>query len=489
MTSDQPNRVKTIFLVVPQGFAARYLLQTDIFPTLRDSGHRIVLLTPEEAHKALAESSPDNVSWEKLETEKAQAYIENKPGQRFLRQVRFYVLNKKADLASIDDHYEVFLAENKNCGIGERLSIMTSRLLINLLRSSAVLRKLLLAIEAKLYNPGFHEELFAKYKPELVVTTSFGNVGESIDFFLIREAKTHGVKSVTVFLSWDNPTSKGMGGALPDNVITWTEVMKKEIISYHDFPADRISVGGVAHFDIYARKDQLPSRDEIFSKFGLDKKRKLLLFGTKSPVSYPWNPDIVRIIGSAIDEDKFIEPCQLLVRLHPLHYSGKMNNVAGQEIMRAYHQHEENYEHVHINQPDVRDSAMRHDMPKSEISDLAGILNSSDILVNMVSTLTIEAALLDVPIVNVSFEGDPKRKIHPRQNIDYDIRQCHNQRVIKTGGVSMARDEADLIESINRYLENPSLHAEERNIIREQECGPNKGSAGTTIANQIISLL
>lgn len=482
------DKKKCIFLVAPQGFATRYLLQTDVFRTLKATDRHLVILTPNPDEEYFKNQyAADNVTIEKLEIEKCQAYLDRTPAQRFVKQLRFYVLNGKHNLQSIDDHYKIFLAENAKHG-SNGLTLKIFDLLMRILRASRLARKMLLRLEASLFNPDFHADLFKRYKPTLVVTTSLGNVGESIDAFIMREAQKYRIKTLTIFLSWDNPSSKGMGGAVPDNIIAWTDVMKQEIIDYHDYPAERIFVGGVAHFDVYQRKEKFIPWNEFPSKFGLVDNRKILLFGTKSPVSYPWNPDIAEMIAKAIRDNKLAVPCQLLVRVHPLHYSirrGKEKNV---DMLEQYRTIEREYEHVHLNEPEIKSVSLKHDMAESEMTELASILDHTDVLINMFSTLTIEAALMNVPVVNVSFEGNSEKKKHPRQDIATDIAQVHNQRVIKTGAVKMAYSEHELIDAINSYLKNPSLDEAQRKLVAQQECGPCPGNAGKNIGNHILSL-
>ena len=70
-----------------------------------------------------------------------------------------------------------------------------------------------------------------------------------------------------------------------------------------------------------------------------------------------------------------------------------------------------------------------------------------------------------------------------------DEDQTHNQRVVNTGGVIMARDESQLIECVNKSLQDPGLGREGRRRIKKEECGPSPGYAGGNIANYILGLL
>lgn len=108
---------------------------------------------------------------------------------------------------------------------------------------------------------------------------------------------------------------------------------------------------------------------------------------------------------------------------------------------------------------------------------------------NIFSTLNIEAAIMNVPIVNIVFEGKSQRKERARQSIEIDLNEVHNQRVIATGALKMCYNPEELITSINDYLNNPSLNKEQRKVLVEQEAGPFKGTAGKEVAGIIMRLL
>ena len=69
----------------------------------------------------------------------------------------------------------------------------------------------------------------------------------------------------SVVISWDNLTSKGMGGISPDHAIAWNQSMKDELEQYHGVKPASIFVGGIAHFDDYYRHGATISREELLS--------------------------------------------------------------------------------------------------------------------------------------------------------------------------------------------------------------------------------
>lgn len=480
------KKSKCVFLLTPFGFAARYLLRTDILKTLKQQAEKIVILTPNADEDYFRQEFKDqNVFVEPFEVRKCDDYIKNVSSQKLFRRVRWYVMNGKSDLYAAEAHFKIYDEETTK-DLWGKFKIFCIGFLMRILRRSAWLRRAFLWFEQKLHTPEFHRDLFQKYKPDIVVTTSLGNVADGFDFFLMREAKKRGAKVVTIILSWDNTSSKGMGGAIPDSIITWTDVMKRELSEYLDYPQKKIRVGGIAHFDIYHKKEKFLPKDVLFKKFGLSPDRKLILFGTKSPVGYPWHADIIEIIAQAIRENRFAHPAQLLVRLHPNHFVMRKGVMRHEEILDEYETLKNRYEHVHFNAPRIMSYRLNADMPESEMIELASLLSHSSILLTIYSTLVLEASLLDIPIVNINFEGDPKRKRHSRQSIHIDEKFVHNQRVVETGALKLSYDAEELIANIDRYLTNPALDRESRKKVVEKECGPHQGDAGEKIAQMIL---
>ena len=211
---------------------------------------------------------------------------------------------------------------------------------------------------------------------------------------------------------------------------------------------------------------------------------------TKSPNCYPWNADIAEMILRAIRENRFVEPCQLVVRLHPIYFRRQNGRFTFQYFLDRYDTLKQQYNELVINKPIIASNDFNYSMPKEEINLLATILKHSSSVINMFSTMNLEASIFDIPIVNVCFEGNSYTgPTKARHNIAMDEAQTHNQRVVKTGGVIMVRDESQLIEGVNKSLQEPGSGREGRGRIKKEECGPSPGYAGGNIANYILGLL
>lgn len=477
------TKKQTIFIAVDQGFSARYLLRTDIFKVLKSSGARIVILTPNaDEEYFVKEFADDNVFIEPLNLKGYKEYSKNRI-QSFLRQARWYVMNGKMDLHTIDMRYNLHKSRRKKDSIKDKIYNFLFDLVVAILRKSKRLRKLEIALESKFFTPSIHSELFKKYHPEKMLITSLGYFG--FDHYLMREAKKHEVKVISVILSWDNTSSKGMPGAFADHVVAWSENMKNELIGYSDIDSNKIFVGGIAHFDCHYRKESFWSKEELYSRLGLDPDRKLIFFAPKSPNKYPWNPDIVESIAKAIEEDRFVYPCQLLVRLHPLNFRVKNGEFRFKADTERHMALKEKYRYLFYDIPKILSKKMPMDMPISEMSKLSAILNNADIFLSYFSTMMLEASIFDLPIINVAFYS---HNIYLDKNDLQVMQSPHIRRIIDSKGVITIHNINDLVDTINAYLRNRDLDASGRKALWENECGYNAGNAGKKIGEYVYQL-
>jgi len=480
-----------VFVYANQGFTIRYLLRTDVLPAL-ESGARVVIIAHTADERGFREAfESENVIVEPFALEACEDYLRCSKLQRGIKLHRYFVSNGRYDTRTLEDFNRIWVGARR-WGPGDRWSGRLRGVLWNGVRSllmrSLTLRRGLVWFESRLFAPRFHRALFEKYKPDLVVTSSPG--WWDYDQYMLREARKEKVRTAAVILSWDNTSGMGMAGAPVDHIVAWTEVMARELETLHDVPEERISVGGVAHWDPYYEEDGHLDRESLFDRLGLDPDKMTLFFATKSPTRFPWAPEVTEEIARGIEAGRFDQPAQILVRLHPIYFRRIDGKLRHERLIEAFDALEARYPFVVVNKPDLRSDILNCDLPRDEARLVASILKHCDVMVNMFSTMVIEAAIFDLPSVNLAVAAgfDPAKKGRSRQDIDIDYVQTHNQRVIRTGGVRNAFSMDEFFDAVNAYLRDPSLDAEGRAEIRRVETGPFKGSAGRKIGAHLLAL-
>jgi CDP-glycerol glycerophosphotransferase (TagB/SpsB family) len=118
---------------------------------------------------------------------------------------------------------------------------------------------------------------------------------------------------------------------------------------------------------------------------------------------------------------------------------------------------------------------------------LANTLAHTDVLINVASTITLEACILNKPVVNIGFDGRSQREYFSsvRRYFDY----VHYRNMLKTGGVRVAFTKDELVQIVNTYLEDNSIDAEGRKEIVELQCYRMDGKALERILEFIVSFV
>lgn len=438
----------SISLSITHGFQARNLLQTDVLPLLLGAGYHVTIISPASGSPEFKRAfQQPGVSFAPLEAQ---------PGRLagFFGNVRRYALANPRRNATYNLFNEEFLRSRRP------LYVML-RALNRWLGRHRSLRDGWMALEEVLIPGRSVEEVFWPTRPSLLVTGTPGT--DYRDVLLLRAARRLGIPTLCVVLSWDNLTSKGHMAVRPDRLVVWNERMRDEAVELHDYSADAIEIAGVAHFDVYARPESLLSRAAVCRRLGLDPKRRILTFGTVSPLVFRYNQEVATILARAIVEDRIQPAAQLVVRLHPQSVAGPYA-----DNLQLFRELQERFAGlVALDLPDVTDSGLQWALPDDEMVWLASLLKHSDVCVTMASTLAIDAALTDTPIVSVAFDGEHRPPYHRSVRRTYDY--THYQPIVRTGGIRLAESEEQLITLVNRYLANRELDREGRaRIVREQ---------------------
>jgi hypothetical protein len=484
-TSGTRNGAPTVVLAIQQGFFARLMLQTEVLDTLLDSGVRVVVLTTDvpTVEEYLHNRGLSQIAVEQLPSD---VYLAQARGRLkgLLRRLRSYGVRTK----TVDLNFEMDWKDALSARSLPMLGVLATTWLVSrLMRASGFAMRSAVGLENRLDTPNAMGVFFRRYRPRAIVVSSPGFFGN--DCYLIREANRAGVRAISYVQSWDNTTVRGLGVNLADQHIVWSEVMKDELVTLHKIPKETVAVDGVPHYDFYVnRLAGNNDKEWLAAEFGFDPQKRLLLLGTKSPNTFLYNADVAEAICEAILDGRLPEDCHLIARLHPIYFRSN----APIEWINEWKGLEQRYSGrcFSLDRPVMMDGKLDLFMADSEILKLASLLKYSDVVVNMFSTLNLEASIFDTPTVNVAFDFDHKRppgqKI-ARFNIRYDEQQTHNQRVINSNGTTVAHSVGELFDLVNEYLDNQHLHAEGRRRIVANECGVNLGAAGKAVARTILS--
>jgi hypothetical protein len=158
----------------------------------------------------------------------------------------------------------------------------------------------------------------AAQQPDLLLLTPLIDLASDQGEY-VKAAKQLGVRTALCVHSWDNLTTKGLIGQLPDRVLVWNAHQKREAIEMHGCRADQVVVTGAPVYDQWF--DRKPSQDRaaFCATVGLRADRPIVLYLCSSPFISPGEERIVLQWAHAIRQsaDPALREAGLLVRPHP----------------------------------------------------------------------------------------------------------------------------------------------------------------------------
>jgi hypothetical protein len=334
------------------------------------------------------------------------------------------------------------------------------------------LSKLWFKSELILNRSRAYDDLFDKYQPDLVVTASTGKHSFE-DPLLIRSARRRSIETLCVVWSWDNLSLTGPIASRPDHLAVWNDRMFNEALSIQKYRKDEVSVVGVPQFDHYFSDGIITSREKFAKRLRLDPEKKIITVATAPIGSVADHHFLVKLMIEKLNSGDFGEDVQLLFRPHPM------------EDEDFYSEFSDSGEH-------------RFDFSAAEIDgldwtpgyqdsiDLANVLFHTDVLVNIASTVTLEAAILDTAIVNVAFTlTEPERFA---RKVIQDHYGAHFKHVFEANASKIVFSEEELTEAVMLLLEEPSSMRENRRKLAEATCDRLDGSGTGRTASLINEL-
>lgn len=451
--------MKTIFIPIFYKQQARNVLETDIFKILAGRpGLRIVLFVA--AHKA-----------EYFKSQFSRPNVIVEPIPEIPEPFSFAdAICHSISLNYIDSRTADVFRRRYSAGRGLVLTkYVLRRLATKIFGHARILRRASRWLDRRIVRREFFAGHFAHYRPDLVFLP---HLISKYDRALLREAGRRGIATIGAVHSWDNITAvKNPIRLLPDTLIAYNEMIKSEMVRYLDADPRYITVTGLPHYDYYLTSPRTP-RPEFFKRLGLDPAKRLILFGPAGGSESDTDWHIVSIIQDAIADGR-IPAAQILVREHPVSAM-----IRGELKSSPF---------VHFDTPFTEfggpGRAFR-EITHGDMEHLADTIFWSDVTINICSTLTIDAAAFDKPVVNVAFDGWAKKPYleSTRRFYDHD----HYRPILASGGVRLVKNPDELVFAIRQYLEDPARDRDGRARIVREQCWKLDGKAGERIANLLL---
>jgi hypothetical protein len=449
--------MKTIFVTSFEGVETRNLLRTNILSTiLQERAVRVVVFTHDENrvlyHKK--ELGVDRITYEVVP--KRQIVGINK----VFSKLKFTLLNTSTK----DVHRRMYYEKTKN-------SIQYyGGFLVNRIFARKMFRKLFRFLDYNFVKNSEFDNYFEKYNPSVVVLANLFNEPE-IDF--LRATKRHGVKSIGFINSWDKVTAKCILRLLPDKTIVFNNIVKDEVALHNDiFPKD-IFVGGMPQYDYYFSR-QIISREEFLKKRGFFLDTKFMVYAPLGSAFSVSDWLVIDHLYKLSSEGVFDKNIKILVRFPPHDFIEESELIKRPWLI---------YDH-----PGVRfanEPGGDWDMSFSDLFYLQDMLAHMSLLVGYASSINIDAAIFDKPVISIDFEIKPQKFLSQSPLRFRNVIHCKT--LLGLGGAKIVKNEKELVFWINNYLQNPSIDKDGRRNVVEKQCVFMDGKSGERIGKFILS--
>ncbi len=470
---NQRNTKIDVCYIISHGFAARMLLQTGLITQLTEHGKSIAIITPDPDDENLKELHA-NPLIKIFDPQIEQTIWDDDYGVKRM----YYLEDIKSNPVFWEKHlYSILYSKSKHPW--KRVRPFIYYPIHRLIKYFPSIRENFRQKESSYLFSKNAAALLEKIQPALVVSTYPINFLEAKFLFAAKKKK---ITTLIHLLSWDNITSKGIFPVIPDQFIVWGKVMYQELKEYYGTADDAVQICGVPHFDNHIRVKHAPNYQGLLTNLGLNPALPYLFVAMSSPRFAPHEIDIVEWLAKAINENTFGEKMQLVVRPHPQNVQGSL---ADQRWIKRLDNL--NGTRVAIDYPQLVKSKVRWSMQKSDMDHLSNLLIGCSICLNSGSTVSIDALMMDKPVILTSFDGDKKLYYwkSARRLVDYP----HQKKFVGLGGAKVVHSYESLKKEILKYLADPNYDLEKRRNALEMECHLNDGKSTERVVKAMLQIL
>ncbi len=389
---------KTLLIYARHPFQTRIVFNHDFLKTLQENGVRIVALAPQAMRNRLPlRAGIDRFLPVEEFFEQLQAIVLSSRTGRWLRLLRLYTLANPEVIAVSEARMQDALEDLKGRGGLGCVASRFLRITVHVLRRSKIFRKILIRVERWCVRAPRVRELLLREEVDSVLVPSVGNI--AYDSCILYEAERAKCQRVSVIFGWDHLTTKGYRSDSLQLVVVFSEIMRDELIQYHEVPGHQIFVSGNPYFDYYSKRRSKEPKEKH--------DRATLCVALGSPAWVTWNTFVLETICQGIQDGSIRGIRSLRAKIHPQHYRYRSGQQLGQSEEYDLQELARKYSFLELVYPKVlKANAASLAMDETEVVQWYELLSQAAACVSIMSTVNIDASLLDVPAINISFRKE-----------------------------------------------------------------------------------
>ena len=238
----------------------------------------------------------------------------------------------------------------------------------------------------------YYKKLYQNIKPDVSLSTFSVLLDERLPLYVAKNMK---IKTAVNVVSWDNISSKGR---LPYGIDKYLMVRnyEKELKDFHkQIENYQIMISGTPQFDYHKNESLIINRENFCSSINFNPNRKIILYSGVTISLMPYEDMLIEDFILSLRNNEVEFNPQLIVRLHPSDDGNRFDRLV------------EKYPEVKFVFPgraNLKSQARSLLGSMKEIKHLINTLYHSAVHINTASTMTIDAAILDKPVINICYE-------------------------------------------------------------------------------------
>jgi hypothetical protein len=318
-------------------------------------------------------------------------------------------------------------------------------------------------------------EALRRSKPAVLLTTGPFQFEQPA---IVANARRLKIPTLGLIPSWDNISTKGRMPVRCDGYVVWSEQAKSELHDYYPFSRNLpVYIVGAPQFDVFFRERFKQTRETFCAQSDLRSDLPIIVYAVGSPNFLRGEHyGALRLAERIVRGD--LGDVQMIVRPHPIHDNEEMVEMFRPFAPRVVVQRTAK----------AGTSLTARSQDERQVTEWVNTFRHADVVVNLSSTVTIDAAIFDRPIVNLDYDPTPGA---PNQELIKDINHhwTHFKPVAESGGLWLVNNEAELLEAVRTYLRQPEKHRAARQKMVEYVCGYTDGQCGKRMAEAVVDFM
>ena len=472
MKNASMRRIKKVLVVLPSPIMARNFLRTDILRFLGSSeGIEVTVVSPNPDDRELAEKS--GAAWQayfhprrsKIAGEdgilgkalKAGRYWRYLAGL-FLHMCLTYRLNTLSGFAGFSARLRQSFSLRR---IYLREGLPMSRLFGLPFPKSRILYRFLHACYYRRWQSfGPVEKLMAQVNPDLLVMSMVQTHMITPYALAARQLK---VRIFGINGSWDQPTTKGPVCPGVERLAVQNDIVRDELVRYHDIAPGIITTIGWLQMDTYAHEPEAAPED-VLRRLRIPAGHRYILFAANAPRLGPHEPAVFKQLAALVQANTFGTQTTLVCRCHPqdVDWQTRWGWAVGMD-------------RVVVEPPDL-----------GPLDHLAALIRHAGVVIASAGSINLDAVALDTPTIGLAWE-DENLPYWDRPARAYDLEHLGGLR--RDAGMMFACNIQELAVACSRYLEDRDADASGRESIRRRYLYRLDGGAAARLAGEIKEML